>query len=537
MARRTGPGVALMKMKDPGARDPRSDSAAQRTPGTDTLGESGVPRVEPDQDMDLSLDLLWTTPAAGPEPARRVYVNRNLRLAEIEWVGFDMDYTLAPYAKSTMERLSFEMTKARMVEALGYPEALLTLPYDEDFAVRGLAIDKRLGNVLKIDRHGYVGRACHGRTPLSRSARHEAYRNVKVGLSEARYHWVDTLFALPEAALYAGAVDLYEQKLSQPVDYAQLFDDIRASIDGCHRDGTLKAMVEADLDTYLMSDPQLPATLHRLRAAGKRLFVVTNSEWSYTRVVLGHLLDQKLSGYPTWDRYFDFVVVHAQKPNFFTQELPFFEIDPQTSELSSSPAAALKQGGVYQGGSTRELAAKRPDLTGEHVLYVGDHIYGDIIRSKKDTLWRTALILEELEEELLLQRQVGPIQADLTSLDERRMLLEEEVSAMQRASESVARDRSSARRGLDQLSLILERKRRELKSVAEQRTRLEKRIDFVFNRYWGSAFKEGHELSRFGNQVEDYACIYTSRVSNLIAYSPNHYFQRPRHWMPHEKGL
>jgi hypothetical protein len=40
---------------------------------------------------------------------------------------------------------------------------------------------------------------------------------------------------------------------------------------------------------------------------------------------------------------------------------------------------------------------------------------------------------------------------------------------------------------------------------------------------------------RFGEQVEDYACLYTSRVSNLLQYSPLRYFRAPRDKMPHER--
>jgi len=35
--------------------------------------------------------------------------------------------------------------------------------------------------------------------------------------------------------------------------------------------------------------------------------------------------------------------------------------------------------------------------------------------------------------------------------------------------------------------------------------------------------------------VEDYACVYTSRVSNFLAYSPVQYFRAPRALMPHER--
>lgn len=36
----------------------------------------------------------------------------------------------------------------------------------------------------------------------------------------------------------------------------------------------------------------------------------------------------------------------------------------------------------------------------QQVLYVGDHIYGDILRSKKSLGWRTMLVVPELETEL-----------------------------------------------------------------------------------------------------------------------------------------
>ena len=45
-----------------------------------------------------------------PPVGRRVYCNRNLRLDQIQVVGFDMDYTLAIYRQAEMDRLSIEVT-------------------------------------------------------------------------------------------------------------------------------------------------------------------------------------------------------------------------------------------------------------------------------------------------------------------------------------------------------------------------------------------------------------------------------------------
>ena len=37
------------------------------------------------------------------QSARRVFVNRDLKMSSIDWVGFDMDYTLAIYHQEEMD--------------------------------------------------------------------------------------------------------------------------------------------------------------------------------------------------------------------------------------------------------------------------------------------------------------------------------------------------------------------------------------------------------------------------------------------------
>ena len=64
--------------------------------------------------------------------------------------------------------------------------------------------------------------------------------------------------------------------------------------------------------------------------------------------------------------------------------------------------------------------------------------------------------------------------------------------------------------------------------------KLEASVDKRFHTYWGALLKEANETSSFGNQVEEYACLYTSKVSNFSAYSPLQYFRSPRDRMAHE---
>jgi HAD superfamily 5'-nucleotidase-like hydrolase len=203
-----------------------------------------------------------TTARDVPLP-RQIFVNRNLRMDKIEWVGFDMDYTLAIYQLVRLEELAFDLTADRMVATRGWPEALRGLRYDPAFVIRGLVLDKLAGNIFKMDRHNHVGRAYHGRVPIPREVRYRLYRDEKVALSSPRFAWIDTLFALPEAALFAQVIELLERD-GRHLDYETLWRDIRECIDQVHADGTLKSRVRADFDRYVVRDLELAPALHRM---------------------------------------------------------------------------------------------------------------------------------------------------------------------------------------------------------------------------------------------------------------------------------
>src|SRR5579883_810619 len=53
----------------------------------------------------------------------RIFVNRNLRMDQIDHIGFDMDYTLAIYNQPKIEALSVRCTLDKLIEKRGYPEA------------------------------------------------------------------------------------------------------------------------------------------------------------------------------------------------------------------------------------------------------------------------------------------------------------------------------------------------------------------------------------------------------------------------------
>jgi HAD superfamily 5'-nucleotidase-like hydrolase len=473
--------------------------------------------------------------------ARQVFVNRNLRMDKIDLVGFDMDYTLAIYHLTRMEKLAFELTAGRMVERFGYPEDVRGLAYDPEFVIRGLVVDKQSGNLFKMDRHNHVGRCYHGRQPVPDADIKRLYRDEKIHLSLPRFAWIDTLFALPEASLFTEVIERLEGR-GERVDYEKLHGDIRESIDSVHRDGTLKVEVQKDLGRFVIRDPELGPALHKLRSGGKRLFLLTNSLWDYTDAVMRHLLDGVLPEYPAWRNYFDVVVTGALKPAFFSERRSLLEISGSGEPLGE--ARSLERGKIYQGGNLPEFE-RLAGIGGDRVLYVGDHIYGDILRSKKSSLWRTCMVVEELETELAWLEKHQRELEETARLEELRLRLDDEAGAHRTGLNLVERrlDRlqpgSPDRDGLEAerrtLKAELERLRRALRDANARIEAMEQEVEGGYNRYWGLTFKEGNENSRFGEQVEDYACIYTSRASNFVFYSPMQYFRSPRAAMPHER--
>jgi 5'-nucleotidase len=484
-------------------------------------------------------------------PERRIFTNRDLNFERIPIVGFDMDYTLAIYRQEGIEELSLRSATDKLVRR-GYPEALRSFDVDPRFAIRGLMVDKRLGNVMKMDRHGYVGRAFHGRRRLTSEERRAVYRFQRLGQERERFAEVDTLFELPEVTLFADIVDLIDTHPElwpggKPPSYPEMWQDVRECIDEAHRDGSIKDLIRDDPASYIERDPDLAETLHKFRSSGKKLFVLTNSLFPYTDAVMRYLLGGVSPSYGDWTAFFDWIVVGSAKPGFFVDQRPFQELD-RKGEMVGAPRTDVQRGKIYLGGNQQGLQASfgvHPD----EVLYVGDHIYGDIVRSKKSSGWRTALIVQELHHEIAVRRAREINLQEIEGLYAIRSRIAAQVSSERHLSRSLARltaEELEARDGIPpaEAERMLEAARASVRRHVERlrayedetREMLERRgqeVDEAFNPFWGSSFAERHDTSRFGTQVEYYACIYTSRVSNFRYVSPSKYFISPHGSMPH----
>jgi len=508
---------------------------------------------QPDSELPPALDQQLPLPLPGllepPHPSLaiprrdRVFANRNLHLTEIEWIGFDMDYTLAIYVQSEMDALSVRLTIERLI-AKGYPDFLSRLSFDTNFPIRGLLIDKERGNVLKLDRHKQVAKGYHGTQLLDQTTIDSLYHESKLRYQSSRYHWIDTLFAMCEVTSYAAIVTALDEK-GVEFDADKLFSDVRTSIDEAHADGSVYREVTANLARYLDRDGALPTALHKLRSAGKKLFLLTNSPYHYTNTVMSHLLEDTSRRYMHWQTYFDVIICSAKKPRWFAEGTPFRErvhfpeLGGQSSESSGHDlrvAHTLERGHIYEGGSLAEFESLL-GIFGRKVLYIGDHIYGDILRSKKDSTWRTALVIQELDQELAALKATTELRARRRQLYEARPLLEDELRYYQRLQKELFKkpdDDSEIRHARAAAKHELDRIRNQLVELEAEYETTTTVHDQAFHSYFGPLLKEMNGLSVFGQQVETYADVYMRRVSCLGAYPPTQFFRSPHDLLPHE---
>lgn len=456
------------------------------------------------------------------DPAHRVFVNRSLNMAKIKIFGFDMDYTLAVYKSPVYESMGFEKLKDRLV-AIGYPEDIKAFQYDPAFPCRGLWFDKQYGTLLKVDCYGNILVAVHGFRFLKSHEITRLYPNKYVQLDENRMYVLNTLFNIPETYMIACMIDFFTSKTDYVksdggvrcgdlyMSYKSIFQDIRNSVDWVHFHGDMKDLTVQNLEKYVHKDKRLPLFLERIRGHGAKTMIITNSDYKYSNKIMEYLLDFPETKGRNWLTFFDYVVVDAQKPMFFKDGTILRKVDRATGTLSlGHHVGPLEKGCVYSGGSV-EVISELIGAKGKDVLYVGDHIFGDILRSKKEHGWRTFLVVPEMSQEL-------KVWTEQKSLFDKIELLECEMADSYRNLDSSTRE----------IPDISKQKRLMMETVHK--------LDLSYGML-GSLFRSGSRQTFFSAQVQRYADLYSANLLSLLHYPFTYMFRAPAMLMPHESTV
>ncbi len=448
----------------------------------------------------------------------------------IRAIGYDMDYTLIHYRAEEWEKRAYEHLKQQFLSQ-GWP--VESLEFDPRKVCRGLIIDTEKGNLVKANRFGFIKRAFHGLHPIDFDQQRDLYSRTIVDLAEKRWVFLNTLFSLSEGCMYAQLVDLLDRRLIPAVlGYADLYENVKRVLEAAHMEGRLKAEIIAHPDRFVILDEEIPLLLLDQARAGKKLMLITNSEWHYTKAMMTYAFDRFLPSGTNWKDLFDLVIVGARKPQFFMGHYPFFEVVNEEGHLT--PSGKLQRGVSYLGGSAQKVE-EHLGLSGDEILYVGDHMFGDVHVTKNVLRWRTALIVRELEEEIRSYQSFRVREDELAKLMQEKEKLETESCNVkleaQRRKIGYGPRSSIADIDLEkqaaQIRIQMEKLDLKIAPLAQMANELN-------NSDWGLLLRAGNDKSYLAYQLERYADIYTSRVANLLALTPFAYLRSPRGILPHE---
>ncbi|XP_075434475.1 5'-nucleotidase domain-containing protein 2 isoform X2 [Ascaphus truei] len=443
-----------------------------------------------------------------------IYANNEVALSDIEIYGFDYDYTLALYS-SALHSMIFNTARDFLVEQYKYPAGIRKYDYLPNFAVRGLHYDINKGLLMKIDAYHYIhlGTVYRGLKPVPDEEVKELYHGTHhipleqvsgfYGKGPVVKQYMD-IFSLPEMTLLAVVNDFF---LTNGIDYdpIHLYRDVTDAIRDVHVKGFMYKWIMQDLEKYILRGDETYAVLHRLVSQGKKLFLITNSPFSFVDKGMKYMVGKD------WRDFFDVVIVQADKPHFFNDGIkPFRQLDAN-GDMQWDKITQLEKGHVYKQGNLLEFL-RLTGWRGSKVLYFGDHLYSDLADLMLRHGWRTGAIVPELETETKIVNTEQYSQS-LTWLQALTGLLERMQSHRDPESQQVLQDWM--------------KERHELRAVTKN----------LFNPQFGSIFRTCHNPTYFSRRLCRFSDIYMASISCLLNYDLSYTFFPRRTPLQHEAPL
>ncbi|XP_028308791.1 5'-nucleotidase domain-containing protein 2 [Gouania willdenowi] len=443
-----------------------------------------------------------------------IYANNEVNLAEVDIYGFDYDYTLALYS-NTLNKMIFDKAKTFLIEHFKYPEGIAKYDYIPNFAVRGLHYDIQKGLLMKVDAFHYIqpGTVYRGLSPVPDEEVLELHGGTyHIPLTEdsgfygkgPKVKQFMDIFSIPEMTLLAVANDFF---ITNDIEYdpVHLFKDISEAIGMVHLKGFMYKWVMQDLDKLIQRGEETDAVLHRLVSNGKKLFLITNSPFSFVDKGMKHMVGKN------WREFFDVVIVQADKPHFFTDCIkPFRRLD-DNGDLRWEKIKSLDKGQIYKQGNLFDFL-RLTGWRGSKVLYFGDHLYSDLADLMLRHGWRTAAIVPELEQETKVVSTYR-YALSLTWLQALTGLMEQLQIHRDQESKEVFRE------------------------WQEEREELRAMIKNFFNPQFGSIFRTCHNPTYFSRRLSRFSDIYMASLSCLLNYDPTYNFFPRRTPLQHEAPL
>ncbi|XP_054155583.1 5'-nucleotidase domain-containing protein 1-like, partial [Oppia nitens] len=337
-------------------------------------------------------------------------------------IAIDMDNTLVKYQLNNSLQLTHTILQDILVDRYGYP-ADIKQQFQPKFNQKGLVVDKRRGNILKLDANYRVMVAKHGFTDLDAVTIDAIYGTDKVhdelkqmpqrlnmgtiGTDQVfDYYVIRDYFSVPSAQIFAQIVSVTDQLGAElsPVNgnYRRIWLDVYNSIGLMYGNNGLKTSfgenLSASPDTYFIKiSDKLQHMLRRLRKNGRLVILITSANVDVMRFMM-----QYAFGCDDWISCFDLVLTYARKPTFYTTDRPFLAVDH--NNVIGNPVDGtddLCSGQIYSEGNwqtVKTFASKLLAKSEPKCLYIGDSFNDDCMVPNLYAGCDTVGIVEELDE-------------------------------------------------------------------------------------------------------------------------------------------
>ncbi|XP_025097899.1 5'-nucleotidase domain-containing protein 1-like, partial [Pomacea canaliculata] len=343
---------------------------------------------------------------------------KTLNFQNYDVYGFDLDHTLAKYKLVELFKHAYTCVIDFLVEQRGYTRENINVDFDKykDFICKGLFLDVKQGNILKLGVDGVILRASHGTHRLSKEQIKDIYgKDMKWKLSNTfaktlangveEYRFFENYFDCPGLVATARLIDIIDEKdhltkEKKAAEYSKAWRDVIDALVTMYTPshfadgkGGYFPSVQKDPHQFVEKcSEDIKLWLKSLRQPDKLVFLLTASQIDYASCLLKVILGCN------WQSYFDISLFHARKPGFFTDFKPFYKLE---GEREGEVITELEMGGCYSQGNASDFSNFLGSCLGKNdlkVLYFGDSICSDCVPSKY-TDWDSVLLLEEMDAE------------------------------------------------------------------------------------------------------------------------------------------
>lgn len=205
----------------------------------------------------------------------RVYANSTVDMGEIDVIGFDYDHTMVNYRKQLNARI-YSLALQRLT-ALGYPDMTeCCTAFDPESVIRGLAVDKRTGALVKLSYGSRIVQARRGHQWLSDEEIASLFGvdgALPAPLRDARLLPLNDLYALATGSLLSDVIEFHEhvdrESVSRTYNPRCVVADVMSAIADVHTSFAIHREVLESLPSQQLVEPVSDArSLHGVSPPG-----------------------------------------------------------------------------------------------------------------------------------------------------------------------------------------------------------------------------------------------------------------------------